>query len=93
MKEGSWRRRAKEDVAEVFKTTNTVQVVKAQRLRRLIHLERLPNKRNAKKLLTSWERYKKRKGSISKRWLQAVKEVFFDSKEKIKDRRDWKNQN
>jgi hypothetical protein len=60
--DGGWRRKTNGELTALYKDSNIVQYIKAQRIRCLGHVGKMPDQRYAKKTLLEVERGKKKEG-------------------------------
>jgi hypothetical protein len=70
--DGGWRRKTNGELTALYKDSNIVQYIKAQRIRCLGHVGKMPDQRYAKKTLLEVERGKKKRVIPKKKWLEAV---------------------
>jgi hypothetical protein len=70
--DGGWRRKTNGELTALYKDSNIVQYIKAQRIRCLGHVGKMPDQRYAKKTLLEVERGKKKRVRPKKKWLEAV---------------------
>lgn len=95
-KEGEeWRRRTNEEVMNMYGDPSIVQVAKAQRIRWLGHIQRLPNERTTKIMLRASPIGSKRRGRPRKKWMDAVEEDIkklgiVNWTEIAKDKKKWR---
>lgn len=72
--DGMWQRRSNYELQELYKEPNIVGIVKAQRLRWLGHIVRMPEERVPKRILKSEIGGRKRRGRPRERWRDEVEE-------------------
>ncbi|XP_050509456.1 uncharacterized protein LOC126886518 [Diabrotica virgifera virgifera] len=92
---GMWIRRPNVELERMYGEPNIVGIVKSQRLRWLGHIQRMPNTRLPKKILTGGIGGKKKKGRPKTRWKKDVEKDIEELKitnwkNKAANRRDWK---
>lgn len=95
VEDGEWRRRTNKEVQEVYGDLSITAFIRAQRVRWLGHISRMPDNRHAKRMLEEGTGGKKKKGRPKKRWLDAVvadvkSAGVEDWKSSARDRDRWR---
>lgn len=70
--EGLWMRKTNREVMELYGHSSIIKHVKAQRLRWLGHVSRMPEHRHSRRVLEEGEGGKKKRGRPKKKWLDAA---------------------
>jgi hypothetical protein len=70
--DGGWRRKTNGEITELYKDSNIVQHIKAQRIRCPGHVGKMPDQIYVNKTLLEVERGKKKRVIPKKKWLEAV---------------------
>jgi hypothetical protein len=58
--DGGWRRKTNGEMTELYKNSSIIQHIKAQRIRWLGHVGKMPDQRHAKKTLLEGEEERRR---------------------------------
>lgn len=90
-----WERRTNQELKELYKEPSIIGTIKAQRVRWMGHLMRMPEKRLPKKLLMCSIGGRKRRGRPRNRWRKQVEEdirkmSITDWKRKAADKKKWR---
>ena len=91
--EGEWRRRTNQEVMNLYRRPRITQKIRAQRIRWLGHITRMPGQRIAKRVLEEGRGEKRRRGRPRKKWLEEVQKDLKANgvknwKSVVTDRRD-----
>lgn len=73
MEDGTWRRQTNKEVYEAYGDPDIIQHIKAQRVRWLGHVSRMPASRHTSRALFEGGGGKKSRGRPRKKWVEAVK--------------------
>jgi hypothetical protein len=92
---GLWRIKTNEELDELIKRKNITRFIKSQRLKRLGHVERMPNERDVTRIY-KWKPLASRpKGRLKNRWEDDVridlqKMKIKNWKRSVLDRDSWR---
>lgn len=95
MEDGTWRRQTNREIREMYGYPDIIQHIKAQRVRWLGHVSRMPASRHTRRALFEGGGGRKRRGRPKKKWVDMVK-IDLESigvedwKKAAEDRQRWR---
>jgi hypothetical protein len=70
---GDWRKMHNEEVHNLYYSPNVIRMIKSRRMRRVGHVARMGEKRNAYRILVGKSEGKRPLGRIRRRWVDNIK--------------------
>ena len=93
--ENGYIRRTNEEIFESYQKPQIYSIIKARRLKRLGHMERVTEERTVRRIAWKTPGYKKKRGRLRKRWREVVLQNMEDKeianwRRKAMDGGGWK---